>query len=568
MADNLLFEVSNSTELDGEPFIKKERVYIIDQNNGSYTNNQVIMDTAGLSNSGKWADYTSASITAPLLITLTSTYDFSLTFTDFSAGLKNSFTQLISSMAINYNNSDVVQIQNFTNMYISYKLNTTFCVDDLVIIGTQIGFSKDTAQSWKYSNTPTVAGQGSINNSDNILQTTFSASYEGITGNVGFAKRQLETVFTDGQDGVNILLGANWASVSSTYQKNFTTKSTVASAGGYWQQSWNILATWRLKDMADFFEKLPLVRGAFIKMYINLNQSRSTIRITKATGNISVVNSNLIVFGGNTNPLLLPSGAVSCGLQDLKNDVIAGANATEDFTYSVSLLNSLDPNCVSPWNKYAGQSNCRLYCDLYTLNPMKEEEYLMNNRTKVVRYRDIFSYQYTNVPNGSFNFLVSNGLKGLQEIVVCPFISSTYNGTGNSATSFSTLVSPFSSEPATCSPLMFINNFNIQISGVNAFINNKNFGYETFQDELYGVGSINGGHTDGLSSGLISQNDFLNNYGYCVANVARRLPEEDNTPKSVQVLGNNLTQVPMDLYIFCVLEKQINIDLYSGQRVL
>lgn len=114
---------------------------------------------------------------------------------------------------------------------------------------------------------------------------------------------------------------------------------------------------------------------------------------------------------------------------------------------------------------------------------------------------------------------------------------------------------------------MYINNFNIQISGVNAFINNKNWGYEVFQDELYGVGSVNGGKTDGLSSGLISQNDFYNNYGYLVANVARRLPEEDRTPKSVQVLGNNLTQVPIDLYVFCVLEKEITIDLYSGKRV-
>jgi hypothetical protein len=198
---------------------------------------------------------------------------------------------------------------------------------------------------------------------------------------------------------------------------------------------------------------------------------------------------------------------------------------------------------------------------------MREEEYLTNNRTKVIRYRDIFQYQYLNVPNGSFNFLVTNGIANLVEIVVCPFISSTYNGTGVSGTSFSTLVSPFASEPATCSPLMLINNWNVQISGVNAFINNKNFGYECFQDELYGVGSVNGGKTDGLSSGLISQNDFLNNYGYLVANVARRLPEEDRTPKSVQILGNNLTQVPLDLYVFCVMEKEISVDLYSGKRL-
>jgi len=567
MADALLFEVSNSIEMDGEPFLRRNRIYIIDQNNGSYSNNQVILDTASISNSGQWADFTSAIITVPLLITMTSTFNFSAIATDFAVGLKNSYTQLISSMSIEYNNSSVVQISNFTNMYISYKLNTTLCVDDLVIIGTQIGFAKDSSQSWSYQAVASLEGQGSTNNSDNIVQTTFSNLYVGTSGNIGFAKRQLEITFSNTQIGVSTLLGGNWASVSSTYQKNFTTKSAVASSGGYYQQSWNILATWRLKDLADFFEKLPLVRGAYIKMYINLNQSRSLITINKLTGLVSVVNSDLTVFGGNTNPLLVPSADQFCGLSALKAGVLLSPNPSESFTYSVSLLNSLDPNCVSPYNRYAGQSNCRLYCDLYTLNPMREEEYLTNGRTKVIKYRDIFQYQYLNAPTGSFNFLVTNGLANLVEIVVCPFISSTYNGTGNSSTSFSTLVSPFASEPATCSPLMYINNVNFQISGVNAFINNKNFGYECFQDELYGCGSVNGGKTDGLSSGLISQNDFYNNYGYLVANVSRRLPEEDRTPKSVQILGNNLTQVPIDLYVFCVLEKEITIDLYSGKRI-
>ena len=568
MADNLLYEVSNSTELDGEPFIRKDRVYIIDQNNGSYSNNQVIMDTASISNSGKWADLTSSIITAPLLITMTSTFNFSAVATDFAVGLKNSYTQLISSMSIEYNNSSVVQISNFTNMYISYKLNTTLCVDDLVIIGTQIGFSKDTAQSWQYYSSSSLDGQGSTNNSDFIIATDFSNLYAGVSGNVGFAKRQTEIVFTAGQAGVNTILGGGttWASVASQYQKNYTIKSSTAT-NTYYQQSWNILATWRLKDCSDFFEKMPLVRGAYIKLYINLNQALTRFTITKATGYVSTTNSSLVVFGGNTNPLLVASAGTGCGLNPLSLAVEAGANASEVFNVSVSLLNSLDTNCVAPYNKYSGQSNCRMYCDLYTLNPMKEEEYLTHNRTKVIKYRDIFQYQYLNVPNGSFNFLVSNGISNLVEIVVCPFISSTYNGTGNPASSFSTLVSPFASEPATCSPLMFINNWNIQISGVNAFINNKNFGYEEFQDELYGVGSVNGGKTDGLSSGLISQNDFLNNYGYLVANVARRLPEEDRTPKSIQIIGNNMTQVPMDLFVFAVMEKEISIDLYSGKRL-
>jgi hypothetical protein len=103
---------------------------------------------------------------------------------------------------------------------------------------------------------------------------------------------------------------------------------------------------------------------------------------------------------------------------------------------------------------------------------------------------------------------------------------------------------------------------------VNIFANNENFGYEQFLNELYGVGSINGGLTDGLSSGLISQTAFYNNYGYLVANVGRRLPEEDRTPKSVQIMGTSLCALPIDLFVFCVFEKEIVIDTYTGKRVL
>ena len=582
MADSLLYEISNSTELTGEPFTRKDVVYILDQNNSNYGNNTIILDTASVSNSGKYVSFQSSRITIPLLITMTSQFNFSTIPTDFCVGLKNGAHHLINSLNVEYNNSSVVQVSNFTNMYISYKLNTTMDLDSVVTVGTQILFSPDTSTSWYYTNGPTVAGQGSINNDDDLLSTNFAARYQGTSGNFGFARRQIQNTFSSGQGGVTTLLGANWSSVSAQVNRPFTIKSTVASPGGYWQQSWNILATIRLKDLSDFFEKLPLCRGPFIKLYLYLNQCKTTLTIYGnnsapiIAGALGVTNQGISIQGGNTNPLLIASGRTTAsGMYSLANGPGGGGIAVgvgqqefdQTFTISVSILNSLDQNCIAPYNRYQGQTSCRLYCDLYTMNPLKEEEYLLTNRTKTVEYRDIFQYQFLNIGQGSANFLVSNGISDLVEIVCCPFISSSYNGTGVAGTSFSTLASPFSSEPATCSPCMWVNNFNIQLSSVNCFINSKQFLYEQFQDELYGVGAVNGGMTDGVNSGLISQTDFYNNYGYLVANAARRLPEEDRTPKSVQVLLNNVTQVPMDLYVFCVMRKSIQISVYDGKRL-
>jgi hypothetical protein len=45
MADNLLFEQSNESQLTTEPFISRQVVYVVDQNNGSY-NGQIQLDTS------------------------------------------------------------------------------------------------------------------------------------------------------------------------------------------------------------------------------------------------------------------------------------------------------------------------------------------------------------------------------------------------------------------------------------------------------------------------------------------------------------------------------------------
>lgn len=554
MADQLLYEVSNSTEMSGEPFVKRENVYIIDQNNGSYSNNQILMDCAAVSNAGKWADFANAYIQTPLIHTLSSSTNFSGAACDFAQGLKNGFHQIVSSLNVEYNNSSVVQISNFTNVYISYKLNTTLCVDDIATIGNQIGFFPDTAESWRYHTTASADGIGSTNNRESpaLALASFNAAFSGLAGNVGFSQRQLQTTFTDGQTGVDDILGANWASVSSTFARPLT--SAVAVSGGTYYKSWMIIATLRLKDLSDFFAQMPLIRNAYMKIYVNLNQAKTTWTI--AGGTAVVAAGGINIYGGNTNPLMLASTDTNLGGDNLP----AGT-----YTSSISVLNSLDSTIPAAASKNTMLSSCRLYIDLYTMNPLKEEQYLMS-RTKSIKYRDLFSYQFLNV-SSSFNFLVSNGISNLKEVVVCPMISSTTNPIGNGQTA-SPMASPFASEPATLSPLMYVNNFNMQISGVNIFTDNENYGFQQFLNELYGVGSINGGLTDGLSSGLISQTGFYNNYGYLVANVGRRLPEEDKTPKSLQISGTSLAAVPIDLFVFCVYEKEIVIDTYTGKRVL
>jgi hypothetical protein len=128
--------------------------------------------------------------------------------------------------------------------------------------------------------------------------------------------------------------------------------------------------------------------------------------------------------------------------------------------------------------------------------------------------------------------------------------------------------SPFSTEGGgTTSPLCLLGNFNVVISGQNAIYNTERYTYEQFTQQLYGLNAVNGGLTDGVNSGLINQQDFETMYNYYAVNVSRCLPIEEAVPKSVNIIGQNLSALPIDLYVFVNYKTSVSIDILTGSRV-
>jgi hypothetical protein len=59
MSDSLIYDLSVAAgDVDQKPFLKKEMLFITDQNSsGNYSNSQIIFETSQLSNNGRWCDY-------------------------------------------------------------------------------------------------------------------------------------------------------------------------------------------------------------------------------------------------------------------------------------------------------------------------------------------------------------------------------------------------------------------------------------------------------------------------------------------------------------------------------
>ena len=115
--------------------------------------------------------------------------------------------------------------------------------------------------------------------------------------------------------------------------------------------------------------------------------------------------------------------------------------------------------------------------------------------------------------------------------------------------------------------MVHLNNLQVQIGGQNALYNAQKYSFEEFNNQLMGQNAVNGGMTDGLTSGLIGFDGFQQSYSYYYVNVERMLPVEKNVAKSVYISGNNFSTQKIALWVFVEYETEITIDLYTGARI-
>lgn len=558
MADNILIE--QSTEIQGaeEPFVKKEIVYVVDQNNGNY-NGTIQIDSSSLSNSGKYISLSEAYLEIPLVVTLSAdTAGAQATFNgldlQFITALKNGFHQLIHSISVEYNNTSVVQLTSFTNFFVSFKLMTSLSQDDVAKFGQSIGFYPDSSLSYSRDN--------NIGDNDRVgAGVRNNANGEGVDGitwddigqyNKGMRERQKSTAFTlNGRETQFIT-----AQTAGEMGKNYYVAGTNYKV-------WYIMAKVQLKHLHDFFAKMPLVRGGYIRMIINTNTAQHTIRMTSSAGGANIYTTSNIITGG-TSPLMFASGFAGDGADTLVAGVDGLANGNYDFTLRLSIGRDTTLNLTHP--TFGAQT--RLYVPIYTMSPFAESNYLELAPTKQVVYQDIYSYQ-TNVDAGStFNVLLSNGIPGIKYVVVIPILQASANPVGAGGTTFlAPHQSCFASEPGTTSPLIPLRNFNIQISGQNLFVQNQDYDFAQFTDELASINALNGGLVNGLTSGLISETDFQHMYRYYVGDASRMLKEESALPKSVVITGVNKCALAITLFTFIVFERKITVKTEDGSLV-
>ena len=615
--DNLVFEESVNTEVSSSEFVDKQWLYVNDNNNSSYSG-QVVIDTTSLSNCGNYINWSEAFLAIPLVLQAqgdaTMTEGMAL---DFLLAMKSGYWNILHSLVCEFNNGNIIQQTPFLNVFCSFKNLTSWSKDDVANWGAITGFCPDTASSWLYNsavqvgtNTLSANGTGLCNNRVapqvviSALGTTTSVLYNTSTDatrtsadidgcvNLGLMRRQKWLNFSlTTNDGTALtqtssnkigLLAGTPSSPASSAGMNAIFASYVSAGSTYRAVVFDAVV--RLKDIADFFQKVPLLKGSTMRLYLNTNQCYFNAKIVSPTytsatdgtqvlaGALQMTSTPVILGGGGTNPIMLASADIGQGAYPLAP--LATAQTTEAITCGISIVRTQFPTSVFTQQVSAPVSSVRLYAPAYTFSPIAEQRYLSLTPTKKVVYNDIFQYSFPSVGAGSpFNFLVTNGIPNVRGILVVPLLpkvsnGSATNGAGNYAGAITTssLYSPFSGTGGSPDPIA-ITNFNIQVSGKNLFINNTLYDFEAFYEQLVSSNQLNGSLTTGLTSGLIGFSEFENLYRYYYGNVSRSVPSEDGVAKAIQITGTNQSNQAIDLMVFVEFEREITIDVRTGARI-
>ena len=572
MADLSDIEVWSKTVLDEKvenPVIYRDSVYINDSNSGAY-NGSITFDTMLLSSSGKWCNFNEAFIQIPFTFSMRSTTTITAANANaYMLGLKCGNHQLIHSMTVEYGNKQVVELTNNLNFFTQFSMLTKSSYDDIIKNGATTGFIPDSSGSYFFVNAASGVGDGYSNNNEVALDAERWLDPQPF--NAGFRERRAKTTAFNAKTiygGLDTMTEVQAKNVG----KSYFTYDTVEDANRV--LTWYALLNIRLKDVASFFENIPLVKNPQMKIEIRYNSCTTTITKTGAAdADQTQVIASHNQLSGNTNPLMMGS----CDKR------MAGATATQFRDDAGSMYNTpagtytvtcgIKTNALSSSDGHTFTS-CRLYVPLYKLSPIKELALLKSKPVTKFHYDDLYSFDFKVSRESSFNQILSNGIANAKYLVIIPFADGTVD-TGavdtdlNAGKTFANISIPvyqsiFDSAGGTTSPLVSLRDLQIQIAGNTVWSQNVSYDFLAFSEELAKINAVMGNIQTGETSGVISKSDFENAYRYYVCNLSHRESSEDLVPKSISVLGFNNTSRPLHLHCFVVRGRECSVETATG----
>lgn len=457
----------------------------------------------------------------------------------YSMGFKSGFWNLINSIQIQVDGKDVIQLTPNINYHASFVANTTWSESDIKKHGATCGFYPDDADSWTVNSHGCFsdAGYGVCNNGlppankaqifPNADPTHASArTTAGLrdlyfseygpqstvnTANSGFWNRLKTTNMFDPELFITGLGAAPTINTTMPLCRNKHILSDTALKNEFdsrivCESMANIPATGaavpgalvgvdsdsttafrqllttciiRFKDICNLFSELPLTRGLYMRVIMNMNIGNiivgATGQLAHATNTVldrpcySGINQN--TFPG-TCPIMLsplvvsvptaaatqdetsinqwPSGAVLTvgppvtafaqiydgyeGAFPTNSNLMiypgvacdVGTVNRRALCVSVSIASADPIHAQLGYTGAALQSsslqNCRIYAPIIDMEPSLVSAYITQHKEQAIYYRDVLYYTYPQVAAGdNFTYQIANGISNMKRLIIMPF---------------------------------------------------------------------------------------------------------------------------------------------------
>lgn len=586
IADPIIYDKVSKEEFRENPFLDRQMLYIQDSNNQNYSTNQVVFETQALSSSGKWLDYSESYLSFPVYMSASLSNDV-LQFddagdlhADYLLGLKSGSHQLIHSVNLEYNGGNVLQPNGFVNMLTNYNMVTSFSQEDIKKLNASIFFNPPTeSDGWVWSPAVRTSFGVGLCDNNNFPQTVGPTLGETAArcyrGNKGFLETQkaMAGSFAVPTNALNLNAGTSSNDLvgfmADDIQRNQYVNKSMDNGRMHVKR---VFASIRLKDLHDFFGKLPLLRMANMRLVLNINNS--TFQVTK-TASAQAFNPSLLAADGpvmslsapvtlanGTNPLMIASCFGASALSSSAGACIPTVGADVVITCSVSVGRILNQTHIG-FGATAETVSCRWYVPSYTMTPQYVSKYLSMG-TKKVEFEDFLCIQVP-CPTTGVTQLLTPSLKNVVKVIVIPHIATASFITAG--TNCAQVASPFCDNFT--APLIGggLSQLNIRLGGVDVIASGGHrYPWEYYRGQM--ACGINAGLTDGFSSGLINEYNWSKGqFQYYTVDCSRRLLEQENVPQSVELTTNNVSRYPLLLYCFVIFKREVVIDIATSAIV-
>ena len=267
-------------------------------------------------------NYREAYLSVPLLLTASCSNDplwaNAFTSADYAFGLKNNYASVIHSMSVDLQGSTVVQTTPFLSLVNNFRLVTTLAYQDLLGLGPSIGFYPDSSCSFEQNTSAARSGLGTCNNRNLAIAPVVAGVFnQQESFNRGLYERQrcwnydpdgISGDSASGSVAFSALADLNRCNVM--YKSYINRKTSGASGTNIWQAS--ISATIFLRHLHPLYDKLPMCKGLYQKITLNLNQpvvsaAIAATNVSAAAATFSIT-ASYAAISGTLTVTIIPAG--------------------------------------------------------------------------------------------------------------------------------------------------------------------------------------------------------------------------------------------------------------------